>query len=192
MFIWAWLIFIFPLIGFVLSWSIGRYRKMLGGVIASFMVGLSLLASYETFLYVNSLGHPLYQSYQWFYNIKIGVYVDHLTLIMVLMVSLVSTIIHLFTMYYMKGDPGRHVFFAETSLFTAGMLGLVVSSNLVVFFLFWELVGLCSYLLIGFWFFKPNATAAAKKAFIVTRVGDLLFLIGMAVIYNALVGYPGL
>lgn len=192
MFIWAWLIFIFPLIGFVLSWSIGRYRKVLGGVIASSMVGLSMLASYETFLYVNSIGHPLYESYEWFYNIRVGVYVDHLTLIMVLMVSLVSTVIHLFTIYYMKGDPGRHVFFAETSLFTAGMLGLVVSSNLVVFFLFWELVGLCSYLLIGFWFFKPNATAAAKKAFIVTRIGDLLFLIGMAVIYNALVGYPGL
>ncbi len=192
MFVWAWLIFIFPLVGFVLSWSIGRYKKVLGGVIASFMVGLSILASYETYVYILSLGHPLYESYQWFYNIHFGVYVDHLSLIMVLMVSLVSTIIHLFTLYYMKGDPGRHVFFAETSLFTAGMLGLIVASNLVVFFLFWELVGLCSYLLIGFWFFKPNATAAAKKAFIVTRVGDLLFLVGMAVIYNSLVGFPGL
>lgn len=192
MFIWAWLIFIFPLIGFVLSWSIGRYKKVLGGVISSIAVGLSILASYETFLYVNSIGHPLYESYVWFYNIHVGVYVDHLTLIMVLMVSIVSTVIHLFTIYYMKGDPGRHVFFAETSLFTAGMLGLIVSSNLVVFFLFWELVGLCSYLLIGFWFFKPNATAAAKKAFIVTRIGDLLFIIGMAVIYASLSGYPGL
>lgn len=192
MFIWAWLIFIFPLLGFVLSWSIGRYKKVLGGVISSIAVGLSLLSSYETFLYVNSIGKPLYQSYDWFYNIHVGVYVDHLTLVMALMVSLVSLVIHLFTIYYMKGDPGRHVFFAETSLFTAGMLGLIVSSNLVVFFLFWELVGLCSYLLIGFWFFKPNATAAAKKAFIVTRIGDLLFIIGMAVIYNSLVGFPGL
>lgn len=192
MFIWAWLIFIFPLIGFILSWSLGRVKKVLGGIIASIMVAMSFVASYETYVYVTALGHPLYQSYVWFYNIHAGVYVDHLSLIMVLMVSLVSTIIHLFTLYYMKGDPGRHVFFAETSLFTAGMLGLIVSSNLVLFFLFWELVGLCSYLLIGFWFFKPNASAAAKKAFIVTRVGDLLFLVGMAILYTSMSGFSGI
>ena len=134
----------------------------------------------------------VYNSYTWFYNIHAGIYIDHLTLVMALMVSFVSLMIHLFALYYMKNDPNKHIYFAETSLFTAGMLGLVVSSNLVLFFLFWELVGLCSYLLIGFWFFKPNATAAAKKAFIVTRVGDLLFLVGMAILYSSLQGFSGL
>ena len=102
------------------------------------------------------------------------------------MVSFVSLMIHLFAMYYMKDDPRKNIYFGETALFTGGMLGLVLSSNLLEFFLFWELVGVCSYLLVGFWFFKPNAASAAKKAFIVTRVGDLLFIIGLAILYSLL------
>lgn len=192
MFIYAWMIFISPLIGFVLSYTLGKYKKNLAGVIASLSIFGSLIFSYLTFNQVNVSGQAIYESYQWFYNIHFGIYIDHLSLIMALMVSLVSLMIHLFAMYYMGKDPNRHVYFAETSLFTAGMLGLIISSNLVFFFLFWELVGLCSYLLIGFWFFKPNAASAAKKAFIVTRVGDLLFLIGMAVLYASLIGYQNL
>lgn len=192
MYIEAWLIFIAPVIGFVLAYSIGRYYRGSSGIIASASIFLSLVFSYLTYLHVNSTGVPISESYLWFYNIHFGIYVDHLSLVMALMVSFVSLMIHLFAMYYMKEDPNKHIYFAETSLFTAGMLGLVISSNLVFFFLFWELVGLCSYLLIGFWFFKPNAASAAKKAFIVTRVGDLLFLIGMAILYSSLAGYPEL
>ena len=181
----GWLIFLSPVFGFVISYVVGRYRRELAGVIASLAVLGSLIASVLTYLHVQASG-TVYNSYQWFFNIHAGIYIDHLTLVMALMVSFVSLMIHLFALYYMKDDPNKHIYFAETSLFTAGMLGLVVSSNLVLFFLFWELVGLCSYLLIGFWFFKPNAASAAKKAFIVTRVGDLLFLVGMAILYFSL------
>ena len=187
MYIFAWLIFILPLISFPLALFIGKYRRNLAGIIASSLIGLSLVFSVLTYFDVEKNG-IIYESFHWFSNINFGIYVDNLTLIMLLMVSFVSLMIQLFSIYYMKDDPNRHVYFAETSLFTAGMLGLVESSNLVFFFLFWELVGLCSYLLIGFWFFKPNAASAAKKAFIVTRVGDLLFLIGMAVLYTSLSG----
>jgi NADH-quinone oxidoreductase subunit L len=185
MYIYAWLIFILPLVSFPLALFIGKYRRNVAGIIASSMIGLSLLLSIVTYFYVGANG-TIYNSYHWFANIDFGIYVDNLTLIMLLMVSFVSLMIQLFSLYYMKDDPNRHVYFAETSLFTAGMLGLVESSNLVFFFLFWELVGLCSYLLIGFWFFKPNAASAAKKAFIVTRVGDLLLLIGMVLLYTTL------
>ena len=187
----GWFIFISPLIGFVLSYGIGRKRRNLAGIIASLSILGSLIASLVTFLQVQSSG-AIYNHFQWFYNINAGIYIDHLSLVMAIMVSFVSLMIHLFALYYMKDDPNRHIYFAETALFTAGMLGLVVASNLVLFFLFWELVGLCSYLLIGFWFFKPNAASAAKKAFIVTRVGDLLFLVGMALLYESLTGFTGL
>ena len=187
----GWFIFLSPVIGFPVSYVVGRYYRNLSGVIASLAVLGSFIASVLTFFYVQSNG-VVYDHFQWFYNISAGIYIDHLTLVMAIMVSFVSLMIHLFAMYYMKDDPNKHIYFAETSLFTAGMLGLVVASNLVLFFLFWELVGLCSYLLIGFWFFKPNASAAAKKAFIVTRVGDLLFLVGMAILYSSLTGYSSL
>ncbi len=187
----GWFIFLSPLIGFVLSYGIGRKRRNLAGIIASLSILGSLLASLVTFTQVQSSG-TIYNHFQWFYNINAGIYIDHLSLVMAIMVSFVSLMIHLFALYYMKDDPNRHIYFAETALFTAGMLGLVVASNLVLFFLFWELVGLCSYLLIGFWFFKPNAASAAKKAFIVTRVGDLLFLVGMALLYESLTGFTGL
>ena len=201
----GWFIFLSPLIGAPIALAVGKRYKSLAGIIASLAVGGALVASIITFFYVDAgtvvsnssklyviTGQYAYNHYLWFFNIDIGIFIDRLSIMMALMVSFVSLMIHLFALYYMKNDPNKHVYFAETSLFTAGMLGLVVASNLVVFFLFWELVGLCSYLLIGFWFFKPNATAAAKKAFIVTRVGDLLFLVGMAILYDSLVGFPGL
>ncbi|MCW6168415.1 MAG: NADH-quinone oxidoreductase subunit L [Thermoplasmatales archaeon] len=183
---YGWLIVISPLVGFLASYIAGRKYRITAGIIASTAIGLSLVFSILTLLKINSSGQPIYNHFKWFFNIDAGIYIDHLAIIMALMVSFVSLMIHLFAIYYMKDDPNKHTYFAETSLFTAGMLGLIVASNLVLFFLFWELVGLCSYLLIGFWFFKPNATAAAKKAFIVTRVGDLLFLVGMAILYASL------
>ncbi len=183
---YGWMILISPLLGFVFSLVVGKFYRKAAGPIASFFIFLSFIFAAITFFNVQK--NTIYNSYDWFYNIHYGIYIDHLAIVMALMVSFVSLMIHLFAVYYMKADPNKHAYFAETSLFTAGMLGLVISSNLVVLFLFWELVGLCSYLLIGFWYFKPNATAAAKKAFIVTRVGDLSFLIGMAVLYYSLMG----
>ncbi len=181
----TWGIFLSPMIASPIALLAGRKSRNASGIIASASIGLSLVLSYLVYLKVSS-GSQIESQYTWFYNINYGIFVDHLAIVMLLMVTFVSLMIHLFALYYMGGDPNRHAYFAETALFTSGMLGLVESSNLLEFFMFWELVGLCSYLLIGFWFFKPNAVSAAKKAFIVTRVGDLLFLIGLAVIYTSL------
>ena len=183
---YEWFIFLSPIIAFPISFTVGRYRRNLAGYIATISILISFILSFMVFLQIRGTSSPVYQSYNWFGDINVGIYIDHLALVMILMVSFVSLMIHLFALYYMGKDPNKHVYFAETALFTGGMLGLSISSNLVEFFLFWELVGVCSYLLIGFWYFKPNASSAAKKAFIVTRVGDLLFLIGLSILYVSL------
>ena len=183
---YEWFIFLSPIIAFPISFTVGRYRRNLAGYIATISILISFILSFMVYLQIRGTSSPVYQSFNWFGDINAGIYIDHLALVMILMVSFVSLMIHLFALYYMGKDPNKHVYFAETALFTGGMLGLSVSSNLVEFFLFWELVGVCSYLLIGFWYFKPNASSAAKKAFIVTRVGDLLFLIGLSILYVSL------
>ena len=183
---YEWFIFLSPIIAFPISYTVGRYRRNLAGYIATISILISFILSFMVYLKIRGTSSPIYQSFNWFGDINAGIYIDHLALVMILMVSFVSLMIHLFALYYMGKDPNKHVYFAETALFTGGMLGLSVSSNLVEFFLFWELVGVCSYLLIGFWYFKPNASSAAKKAFIVTRVGDLLFLIGLSILYVTL------
>ncbi len=183
---YEWFIFLSPIIAFPISFTVGRYRRNLAGYIATISILISFILSFIVYLQIRDTSSPVYQSFNWFGDINAGIYIDHLALVMILMVSFVSLMIHLFALYYMGKDPNKHVYFAETALFTGGMLGLSISSNLVEFFLFWELVGVCSYLLIGFWYFKPNASSAAKKAFIVTRVGDLLFLIGLSILYVSL------
>jgi NADH:ubiquinone oxidoreductase subunit 5 (subunit L)/multisubunit Na+/H+ antiporter MnhA subunit len=111
--------------------------------------------------------------------IHFGVKLDSLTIIMYLMVALCATCIHVFSIGYMAGDPRFSRFFAFLSLFCFSMLGLVISSNLLFLFIFWELVGVCSYLLIGFWFEKKSASNAAIKAFVINRVGDFGFMVGL-------------
>src|SRR5262249_55870568 len=98
---------------------------------------------------------------------------DGLTAMMLVMVTFIGSLIAIYSVGYMHGDPGYPRFFAEIALFLASMTGLVLASNYLVLFVFWEGVGLCSYLLIGFWFTKPSAAAAARKAFLVTRLGDV-------------------
>src|SRR5208283_2485930 len=108
---------------------------------------------------------------------------DPLTAIMLVMVSFVSLLIFIFSVGYMAHDENFMRFFCFMSLFAAAMLGVVIANNLLLFFICWELVGLTSYLLIGFWYHKPSAAAAAKKAFITTRIGDLALLLGMVWLY---------
>src|SRR5262249_54103011 len=102
--------------------------------------------------------------------------------IMFFMVTFVSTWIHVFSLGYMAEDPRFHRFFTYLSLFCFAMLGLVISNSLLFLFIFWELVGLCSYFLIGFWFEKKSASNAAIKAFITNRVGDLGFIVGLMLV----------
>jgi NADH-quinone oxidoreductase subunit L len=112
-----------------------------------------------------------------------GILIDNLTAVMLLVVTIVSTLVHLFSIGYMHGDPRYSRFFAYLSIFSFSMLGLVLAESFLFIYIFWELVGLSSYLLIGFWFEKKSAADAGKKAFIVNRVGDFGFLIGILIIY---------
>lgn len=115
---------------------------------------------------------------------SMGFYLDSVTVIMLIVVTLVSSLVHIFSMGYMHGDPRYPRFFAFLSLFSFSMLFLVVSDNLLGIYIGWELVGLCSYLLIGFWFEKDSAANACKKAFLTTRVGDVGMFIGMMMLFT--------
>ena len=115
---------------------------------------------------------------------SMGFYLDSVTVIMLIVVTLVSSLVHIFSMGYMHGDPRYPRFFAYLSLFSFSMLFLVVSDNLLGIYIGWELVGLCSYLLIGFWFEKDSAANACKKAFLTTRVGDVGMFVGMMMLFT--------
>ncbi|CAM8358330.1 NuoL NADH,ubiquinone oxidoreductase subunit 5 (chain L)/Multisubunit Na+/H+ antiporter, MnhA subunit [Candidatus Methylopumilus universalis] len=124
--------------------------------------------------------------YQWLltghYQFEVGFLIDNLTAMMMVVVTFVSLMVHIYTMGYMKGDPGYRRFFSYISLFTFSMLMLVMSNNFMQLFFGWEAVGLVSYLLIGFWFERPTAIYANLKAFLVNRVGDFGFILGIALI----------
>jgi NADH-quinone oxidoreductase subunit L len=116
-------------------------------------------------------------------TLDIGVQIDPLTVAVLFMVPTVCLMIFIYSIGYMEGDPRYSRFFAYICLFATGMLGLVVSDNLLLFFVCWEIMGLCSYLLIGFWFEKPAAMWAGLKAFVTTRIGDVLLLLGLVLLY---------
>jgi NADH-quinone oxidoreductase subunit L len=111
-------------------------------------------------------------------RIELGLRLDALSLPMLLVVTGVGGVIHVYSLGYMRGDPGFSRYYACLSLFTFSMLGVVLANNFLLLFIFWELVGVSSYLLIGFWFGRPAAADASKKAFLTNRVGDAGFLMG--------------
>ncbi len=182
---YAYLIVALPVLAFVLCIFTGWHLPKGGGfftvlaTFAGFIVSFGILME----IYPDKIVH---QSMPWFANFNVGILIDPLALVMLLMVTFVCTLIHTYALGYMDGDPGSARYFAEAGLFTAAMLGLVYADNLLQLFIFWELVGVCSYLLIGFWYRKPSAAAAAKKAFLTTRVGDVLFLAAIILLYNNL------
>jgi NADH-quinone oxidoreductase subunit L len=166
-------------------------RNLAAGLsIASMGIGflLSLCAFAATFAHHGEHG-PLREvcNVNWFQFggqwLQVGWVLDPLTAVMLMMVTLVGALIFIFSVGYMAHDENFTRFFCFLSLFAAGMLGVVIANNLLLLFMSWELVGLTSYLLIGFWYHKPSAAAAAKKAFITTRIGDLGLLIGMVWLY---------
>ncbi len=129
-----------------------------------------------------------FRSHEWLtvgdLTVNVGLRVDGLTVIMLLVVTTVSLLVQIYSQGYMAGDGGYSRYFAYMSLFTASMLGLILVDSILVLFVFWELVGLCSYLLIGFWFHKPAAVRAAMKAFLVTRLGDVGLLLAIILIWT--------
>ncbi|MCW6159006.1 MAG: NADH-quinone oxidoreductase subunit L [Thermoplasmatales archaeon] len=187
----TFLIFGLPLAGFPFVIGVGFVKKNYSMYLGTSLIFISFLISLYVMFTYTVKGILVQFSFNWLPSlpaiIPMGVYADNLSMIMALMVSFVGFLIILFSVGYMKEDPNRHVFFGEMVLFTSSMLGLILASSLLMLFIFWELVGLCSYLLIGFWYYKPNAASAAKKAFIVTRVGDVFFIagIGAAILYSS-------
>jgi len=181
-----WLIFLIPLASFTVISLLLRpffkqYPKVSGYVTIGSICVSCILSFWVLTEVLSTPGHRLsIPDIYWIaigdLSIHLGLIVDSLSAVMVVVVSMVSLLIQIYSQGYMHGDPGYHRYFAFMSLFTACMLGLVLADNLVFLFLFWEGVGLGSYLLIGFWFQRPSAANAAKKAFIVTRFGDFGFL----------------
>ena len=184
-----WAIFLLPLfslifISLILRPFFNNHPKLSGyTIIACLAAALGL----SIWVLTSSDQFPIESTVEWAvvgnFNISLGFAADNLTAIMLIVVTGVSLMVQIYSQGYMKGDPGYHRYFAWMSLFTASMLGLVLASNLLLVYVFWEGVGLGSYLLIGFWFHRPSAAAAAKKAFIVTRFGDFGFLIGILILY---------
>ncbi len=180
---YAYLIVGLPVLAFVLTIFLGWHLPKGGGFITILATFAGFIISAGIFTEIFP-GEVLHQSMHWFATLNVGILIDPLALVMLLMVTFVCTLIHTYALGYMDGDPGLARYFAEAGLFTAAMLGLVFSDNILQLFIFWELVGLCSYLLIGFWYRKPSAASAAKKAFLTTRVGDVMFLAAIVVLYN--------
>jgi NADH-quinone oxidoreductase subunit L len=186
-----WLVPLLPLVGFLLI-SIGKsyFSKSLAGIIASAMVFGSFVISLGVFFDVlNGDGKPTTVTlFEWIatadFHVNIAFLVDSLTCIMLLIITGVGFLIHLYSMGYMHDDEGYAKFFSYLNLFVFFMLLLVLGDNYLVMFAGWEGVGLASYLLIGFWFKNQPYNDAAKKAFIVNRIGDLGFILGIFLIYT--------
>ncbi|MFN2389636.1 MAG: NADH-quinone oxidoreductase subunit L [Actinomycetota bacterium] len=188
------LIVALPLAGAVLLLVVGNRLGRLSGALASAAIAAAFAAGVVTFLQMlGRAGEDRAVRVHLFDWLSVGTFrigadllVDQLAIVMVLVVTGVGTLIHVYSTAYMRGDPRYPRFFAYLNLFAAAMLLLVLSDNLLLLYVGWEGVGLCSYLLIGFWFEKPSASHAAKKAFIVNRIGDLSFLVGIFALAGAL------
>jgi NADH-quinone oxidoreductase subunit L len=182
----AWLIPLFPLLSFLILLLVGKRLKEASayvGMLATFLsLVFSILVLFARFHSPNYLAKA-----NWLtigdLHLTAGFEVNQLNALMLFIVSLVSFLVHTYSKGYMHGDARFPVFFAYLGLFTFAMLGLVISPNLLQTYVFWELVGLGSFLLIGFYFYKEEAKAAAKKAFIMTRIGDVGLFIGMILLF---------
>ncbi len=179
----SWIIPVLPLVSFLLIVLFTRNNRKLSSSIAIGAVGIAFI--YSCLLLFRQLGdNQLFEmKYAWMvfptFKIEIGILIDSLTTIMLMVVTIVSLLVHIYSLGYMHGDPRYSRYFSYLSLFTFAMLGLVLANNYFMILIFWELVGLTSYLLIGFWFEKKSASDAGKKAFITTRIGDFGFAIGI-------------
>ena len=179
-----WLIPALPLLAAGISSLLPRRGRALSAALAiAAMTGSFILSCFALSAALSSPAEHITSNFTWFCfgdtAMRLGWLLDPLTAFMCVMVSFVSTLIFIFSLGYMREDAELKQFFCFLSLFASAMLGIVVANSLLLLFIAWELVGLSSYLLIGFWFQRPSAAAAAKKAFITTRIGDLGFLLGI-------------
>jgi NADH-quinone oxidoreductase subunit L len=192
----VWLIFLLPVISFVINALFIRpfvnVKSKTAGIITITAIAASLALSIWALTEVMAAPHHELElpDITWLvlgngFTITIGVMMDSLTAVMLIVVTVVSLMVQIYSLGYMAHDEAGYTrYYAWMSLFTAAMLGVVLSDSLLMVFVFWEMVGLCSYLLIGFWFHRPAAANAAKKAFIVTRFGDFGFLAAVLLLYS--------
>ncbi|MEM6446972.1 MAG: NAD(P)H-quinone oxidoreductase subunit 5 [Cyanobacteria bacterium J06642_2] len=190
----AWLIPVYPLLGaFVLGMGIlvlnsfTRSVRSLASGFSVFCIGTAMTHAIAILVDQVRGGAPYQQMFTWAeagsFSLQMGFAVDHLAAMMLVVVTTVAFLVQIYSDGYMDHDEGYVRFFAYLSLFSSSMLGLVVSPNLVQIYVFWELVGMCSYLLIGFWYDRPAAAEASQKAFVTNRVGDFGLLLGMLGLY---------
>ncbi len=183
-FLWA-----IPLVPLAVSLLVLASSRKLAAALAIAGQTIALLLSIAAFhSTMVAPGHLAVRNFTWFHfgdqTLRLGLLLDPLTAVMLVMITFVALCIFVFSVGYMAADKNFGRFFAYLSFFTAAMLGVVVANSLLLVFICWELVGLASYLLIGFWIEKPSAAAAAKKAFITTRIGDLGFFLGLLWLYR--------
>jgi NAD(P)H-quinone oxidoreductase subunit 5 len=193
---YAWLVPVLPLIGATIVGlgliSFGKFTNKLRQINAIFVVFLTGTAMVLSFalLWSQIQGHEIYtRTIEWAsagsFHLSMGYTIDPLSSLMLVIVTTVALLVMIYTDGYMAHDPGYVRFYAYLSIFSSSMLGLVISPNLVQIYIFWELVGMCSYLLIGFWYDRRAAADACQKAFVVNRVGDFGLLLGMLGLYWA-------
>lgn len=188
-------IVLLPFLAFVINvFIVKRMTKLavglsVGAIFTSFLFALRIFLD---FLNVYNVGYHVHKTFTWFdlstatipAKVNMGIYIDNMSAVMLLMVTGAATLIHVFSTWYMHDDARFGRFFVYLSLFTSAMLGLVLSDNLLSVFIFWELMGFCSYSLIGFYYEKEGAGNASMKAFMTTRVGDVFFLLGILAIWS--------
>lgn len=175
------LILIFPLVGGLISYAMGSKRAfawallgMIPGMVFSVIV-LSL-----------TIDQSIMSRWQWMPGYELGWYIDRTSALLICLVYLISLLVHLFSAYYLRGDSGIHRFYAILGFFTTSMLGLLAADHLLLVFIFWELVGFSSYLLIGFWYRDAPKVKSAREAFMVNRVADAGLLIGIILLMGEL------
>jgi NADH-quinone oxidoreductase subunit L len=188
----AWLIPAFPMLGALVLLFFGKRLKRASGPIATLMLTASFVTAAKVFF--DLVARPessrtfTRSLFTWItagsFKVQFDYRIDPLSIVMILVVTGVGALIHLYSVGYMKGDEREGRYFAYLNLFAASMLILVLANNFLILYLGWELVGMCSYLLIGFWFDRPGVASAAKKAFITNRVGDFAFAIGLFLIFT--------
>ena len=185
---YLWLIPALPLLAAGVSALLKQRHRISAASLAIGSMGLAFLLSCAAFS--ETLGAHVgrqYHNFDWFVlgetTLKLGWVLDPLTAVMLVMVTFVGLLIFIYSLGYMAHDDNFTRFFCFLSLFAAAMLGVVLANSLLMLFIGWELVGFASYILIGFWYHKPSAAAAAKKAFIVTRIGDIGFFLGILWLY---------
>jgi NADH-quinone oxidoreductase subunit L len=178
--------FLLPLLSFLISMLISERYGWSVSLLGPFFLLISAICSLVVFFNVWN-DHPYIIDVSWFAigdrTFSVGIFLNNISALMLGVVSFISFLVHLYSIGYMAGDEGERRYFGMLGLFTFSMLGIILSNNLLLIFIFWELVGFSSYMLIGHWKEKPEAAQAAKKAFLLNRIGDVGFLIGLMILW---------